>query len=148
MHLHTCTHQSPLQQARDLKTQGNALYKEEKFEEAAKCYEEAIRLSVGAGEKDNVVAIYHQNLGAVYDAMVRGGRSVCGVHLRATVHICRVCMHVYFCTGNCKCIAYEQLHCCYNQNMWELHVHVHVHVCMYHYGVPVTSKFIHMCQEW
>jgi len=63
-----------LRQARDLKSQGNEFYRQEKFEEAAKCYEEAIRLSEGAGEKESVMAIYHQNLGAVYDAMVRGGR--------------------------------------------------------------------------
>lgn len=86
--MHTCTCQSPLEQARDLKTQGNAFYKQEKFEEAAKCYEEAIRLSVGAGEQDNIVAIYHQNLGAVYDAMVRGGRNVCDIHMTTEVHTC------------------------------------------------------------
>ena len=61
-----------------MKQEGNELYKQGKFEEAAQCYEEAIRLSVGEGEKDSVVAIYHQNLAAVYDALVRrrrgGGR--------------------------------------------------------------------------
>ena len=54
-----------------MKQEGNELYKQGKFEEAAQCYEEAIRLSVGEGEKDSVVAIYHQNLAAVYDALVR-----------------------------------------------------------------------------
>ena len=56
-----------------MKQEGNELYKQGKFEEAAQCYEEAIRLSVGEGEKDSVVAIYHQNLAAVYDALVRRG---------------------------------------------------------------------------
>ena len=61
-----------------MKQEGNELYKQGKFEEAAQCYEEAIRLSVGEGEKDSVVAIYHQNLAAVYDALVRRREGVGG----------------------------------------------------------------------
>ena len=49
------------------------MFKQGKLEEAAQCYEEAIQLSVGDGEKDNIVAIYHQNLAAVYNALVRKG---------------------------------------------------------------------------
>ena len=56
-----------------MKCQGNEFYKQEKFIEAAKCYEEAVRLSEGSEESDRVVAVYHQNLAAVYDAMVRRG---------------------------------------------------------------------------
>ena len=57
-------------QAQELKLKGNDLFKQGKLDEAARCYEEAVQLSVGDGEKDSVVAVYHQNLAAVYDVLV------------------------------------------------------------------------------
>ena len=74
-----CVHQ----QAQDMKQKGNNFYKQEKFEEAVKCYEEAITLSVAEGENDDVVATYYQNLAAVYDALVRSDIfSVMRVHVK------------------------------------------------------------------
>ena len=62
-------------QAQELKLKGNDLFKQGKLDEAAKYYEDAIQLSVGDGEKDSVVAVYHQNLAAVYDVLVSMARA-------------------------------------------------------------------------
>ena len=66
-----CPHilQSTLEQARAIKQQGNELYKQQKFEEAIKCYKEAIQ--VCPADKKEDLAIFHQNLAAVYDMLVR-----------------------------------------------------------------------------
>ena len=66
-----CAHvpQSTLEQARAIKQQGNELYKQQKFEEAIKCYKEAIQ--VCPADKKEDLAIFHQNLAAVYDMLVR-----------------------------------------------------------------------------
>ena len=61
--------QSTLEQARAIKQQGNELYKQQKFEEAIKCYKEAIQ--VCPADKKEDLAIFHQNLAAVYDMLVR-----------------------------------------------------------------------------
>ena len=79
-----------------MKKQGNTFYKQEKFEEAAKCYEEAIRLSVGEGEKDSVVATYHQNLAAVYDVLVRSDanlKDICDLY--TYMYMCVVWMYMF-----------------------------------------------------
>lgn len=60
--------QSTLDRARAIKQQGNDFYKQQKYEEAIKCYEEAIR--VCPPEKTEDIAIFHQNIAAVYDVMV------------------------------------------------------------------------------
>ena len=61
--------QSTLEEARAIKQQGNELYKQQKFEEAIKCYKEAIKVCPANKKED--VAIFHQNLAAVYDMLVR-----------------------------------------------------------------------------
>ena len=57
-----------MEQARAIKQQGNELYKQQKFEEAIKCYKEAIK--VCPTDKEDL-AIFHQNIAAVYDMLVR-----------------------------------------------------------------------------
>eukprot|EP00731_Ephydatia_muelleri_P011853 Em0006g747a len=57
---------SPLQQARELKAKGNALYKAGKYDEAVKAYEEAIQVCPASGAED--IAVFHQNIAAVYAA--------------------------------------------------------------------------------
>ena len=44
------------------------LYKEQKFEEAIRCYEQAIEVCPNERKED--IAIFHQNIAAVYEAMV------------------------------------------------------------------------------
>ena len=61
--------QSTLGEARAIKQQGNELYKQQKFEEAIKCYKEAIK--VCPTDKKEDLAIFHQNLAAVYDMLMR-----------------------------------------------------------------------------
>ena len=58
-----------MDQARTIKQQGNDLFKQQKFEEAIKCYKEAIDVCPSAKKED--LAIFHHNIGAVYDQMVR-----------------------------------------------------------------------------
>ena len=77
-------------QALELKQQGNSLFKQGRLEEAARCYEEAIQLSVGTEVKDNFVATCHQNLAAVYDEMVRHETQIMCMCIRHATHI-----HVY-----------------------------------------------------
>ena len=57
-----------MDQARVLKQKGNDFFKEHKFEEAIKCYQEAI--DICPTEKKEDLAIFHHNRGAVYDQMV------------------------------------------------------------------------------
>ena len=61
--------QGVLERARAIKQQGNDFFKQQKYEEAIRCYQEAIK--VCPVEKKEDVAIFHQNIGAVYDQMVR-----------------------------------------------------------------------------
>ena len=61
--------QGALERARAIKQQGNDFFKQQKYEEAIRCYQEAIK--VCPVEKKEDVAIFHQNIGAVYDQMVR-----------------------------------------------------------------------------
>lgn len=61
--------QSTRDEALALKQRGNELYKQNKFEEAIRCYEQAIQVCPQA-HKDQL-SVFHQNLAAVYDAMVR-----------------------------------------------------------------------------
>ena len=60
--------QSTLGEARAIKQQGNELYKQQKFEEAIKCYKEAIK--VCPTDKEDL-AIFQENIAAVYDMLVR-----------------------------------------------------------------------------
>lgn len=88
-------------QAQELKLRGNDLFKQSKLDEAARCYEEAILLSVGDEEKDSVVAVYHQNLAAVYDVLVsmgEGGAVQQRLYMVNVFHTCTViCTHMYVC---------------------------------------------------
>jgi tetratricopeptide (TPR) repeat protein len=63
--------QGALERARAIKQQGNDFFKQQKFEEAIRCYQEAIK--VCPAEMKGDIAIFHQNIGAVYDQMVRVG---------------------------------------------------------------------------
>lgn len=60
--------QSALEQARAVKLRGNDLYKQQKYNEAIKAYEEAIELCPASETED--LAVFYQNLAAVYDALV------------------------------------------------------------------------------
>ena len=62
------TIQSALDQARAIKQQGNEFFKQQKFDEAIRCYQEAIKVCPEETTAD--IAIFHQNIGAVYDQMV------------------------------------------------------------------------------
>ena len=64
--------QGALEQARAIKQQGNDFFKQQKYEEAIRCYQEAIK--VCPVEKKEDMAIFHQNIGAVYDQMVSGSK--------------------------------------------------------------------------
>ena len=57
-----------MERARAIKQQGNDFFKQQKYEDAIKCYQEAIK--VCPPEKIEDIAIFHQNIGAVYDQMV------------------------------------------------------------------------------
>lgn len=57
-----------MNQARAIKQQGNDFYKQQKFEEAIRCYQEAIRVCPADQKED--IAIFHHNIGAVYNQMV------------------------------------------------------------------------------
>ena len=58
-----------MDQAQTLKQKGNDFLKEQKFQQAIKCYQEAI--DICPPEKKEDLAIFHHNIGAVYDQMVR-----------------------------------------------------------------------------
>ena len=60
--------QSPLDQALELKQEGNGFFKQCKYKEAIKCYEEGIAMC--PPEKKDEIAKFYQNLSAVYDRMV------------------------------------------------------------------------------
>ena len=63
---------SDLEQALACKQRGNDFFKQQKYAEAIKCYEEAIQ-QCPANETNNV-AIFYSNLAAAYSGMV-------GLHL-------------------------------------------------------------------
>ncbi len=91
--------QSTLDQALAIKQRGNELYKQQKFDEAIKCYEQAIQVCPPARKSD--IAVFHQNLAAVYDAMVGpvrrdgvwGGGGSCVLWWRCLVNSIVVCKH-------------------------------------------------------
>ena len=57
-----------MERARAIKQQGNEFFKQQKFEEAIKCYQEAIKVCPPENKED--LAIFHQNSAAVYEQMV------------------------------------------------------------------------------
>ena len=64
-----------MERARAIKLQGNDFFKQQKYEEAIKCYQEAIKICPPENKED--IAKIHQNIGAVYDQMVSMSLCVC-----------------------------------------------------------------------
>ena len=52
----------------EIKQEGNGYFKQQKYEEAIKCYQEAISLC--PPESKDEVSKFYQNIAAVYDKMV------------------------------------------------------------------------------
>ena len=92
MCVHACVH---CVQSKELKLQGNSLFKQGKLEEAARCYEEAIQVSTESGDQRSLIGNCHQNLAAVYDEMVRN--LTCRSYVEVCVFrmCCNTCTYVY-----------------------------------------------------
>ena len=91
------------------------MYKAGKYDEAVKAYEEAIQVCPASGAED--IAVFHQNIAAVYAARV----SVC-----VRVHACVcVCVYMRVCVCVCVCVCMRVCVCA-----CVLCVYVCVHVCV------------------